>query len=155
MKINNAIRRSQKQRGPERPIVSLSPKPWSIFLDWMSIFKVVSIIFWLELVWNYVYLLRKKYMFTSRRFRIISGIFNKKINEIRLFRVVDVQIETPFLYRFWSLANLHVYTRDVTDKYVVIEAISSEDAFKLMDTLQGFIEIEREWNQLDPPGYWK
>ena len=139
---------------PEKPIVALKPNPWSVLLKLQKIGSILLILPLVTISWEYLQLLRTKYMFTTRRFRIISGVFDELIDEVWLFRVTDIRLRKPFLYRLVGLANLDIYSTDKNNKYVEIKAIPITDALKLLETLQQHINIERQINRPDIPGAW-
>jgi hypothetical protein len=94
-------------------------------------------------------------MFTTQRFRTITGLFNQEIDEVWLFRVTDLRILKPFLYRLFGIASLYIYSTDRNNKLVVIQAISLTDALKLHEILQQQVNIERHRNRPDIPGSWQ
>lgn len=143
----------------EQPIVKLQPNPWCIFLisplhllKTLFSFVLILPIFQVGLDW---YRLRhKKYFFTNQRIRIDSGIFDLQTDDILLFRVTDMRIQRPWLYRFWGLSDLYIYSLDPGQKLVVIKGINFLDANQLFNVLQKHIEFERNRVRPDPPGSW-
>ena len=144
---------------PEHPIGKLKPNPWCIFLKSplhlikISLsFLVILPIFNVGLDW---YRLRKtSYFFTNQRIRIESGIFDLTTDDIRLFRVIDMRIKQPWLYRFLGLSDLYIYSTDRVQKLAIIKGINYTDAHKLFDVLQKFVEIEKNRVRPDVPGSW-
>jgi membrane protein YdbS with pleckstrin-like domain len=140
---------------PEKPIVALKPKPWSVLLSWKNLRGIIFILPLFAIAWQYLTLQRTEYMFTTQRFRTITGLFNQEIDEVWLFRVTDLRILKPFLYRLFGIANLYIYSTDKNNKLVVIQAISLTDALKLHEILQQQVNIERHRNRPDIPGSWQ
>lgn len=139
---------------PEKPIVALKPKPWSVFLNWENLRSIIFIIPLFTIGWEYLKLQRTQYMFTTQRFRTITGLLDQLIDEVWLFRVTDLRVFKPFLYRLFGIANLYIYSTDKNNKLVVIQAIPLTDALKLREILQQHVNIERHRHRPDIPGSW-
>jgi uncharacterized membrane protein YdbT with pleckstrin-like domain len=143
----------------EELIIKLQPNPWCIFLKnplnsikILLSFLLIIPIFKRGLEW--LNLRKTSYFFTNQRVRIESGVFDLKTNDILLFRIVDLQIKRPWLYRFWGLSDLYIYSTDRVQKLVVVKGIAYSDTSKLFDVLQKFVELERNRVRLDAPGSW-
>ena len=81
---------------------------------------------------------------TSQRLRISSGILNREINEMELYRVIDYRIEQPLFLRIFGLSNIYIDTSDNSDPFVFINAVSNSQ--NLIDTIRNSVEkikIER------------
>ena len=52
---------------PEKPIVALKPKAWSVFLSWKNLRGIIFIIPLFSIAWQYLTLQRTEYMFTTSR----------------------------------------------------------------------------------------
>ncbi|WP_238999154.1 PH domain-containing protein [Microcystis aeruginosa] len=155
MRLNESPFGASYAPRPEKPIVALKPKAWSVFLSWKNLRGIIFIIPLFSIAWQYLTLQRTEYMFTTQRFRTITGLFNQEIDEVWLFRVTDLRILKPFLYRLFGIANLCIYSTDRNNKLVVIQAISLTDALKLHEILQQQVNIERHRNRPDIPGSWQ
>lgn len=82
------------------------------------------------------------YELTSQRLRIRSGILNKKVDELELFRVKDYSMEQPFLLRLVGLGNLTMITSDATSPTVAIRAIPGIEAVR--EKLRTAVQAERD-----------
>jgi uncharacterized membrane protein YdbT with pleckstrin-like domain len=82
------------------------------------------------------------YELTSQRLRIRTGILNKKVDELELFRVKDYSMEQPFLLRLVGLGNLTMVTSDATTPTVSIRAISGVEAVR--EKLRNAVQAERD-----------
>jgi uncharacterized membrane protein YdbT with pleckstrin-like domain len=82
------------------------------------------------------------YELTSQRLRIRTGILNKKVDELELFRVKDYSMEQPFLLRLVGLGNLTMVTSDATTPTVSIRAIPGVEAVR--EKLRNAVQAERD-----------
>lgn len=146
---------------PEKPIVKLKPNPWRWLLKspGKTVEILVTALFIIPLIphiVDWLNLITTQYYITDKRIRIEDGIFNLKVKEVLLFRVIDLQIRRPFLYRFFHISDLWVYSLDVTEKTTILKGIPSDDAEKLLNILQDFIKIDRRTNRADigGPGFY-
>lgn len=82
------------------------------------------------------------YELTSQRLRKTSGIFDKKLDELELYRVKDSTLEQPFVMRVFGLGNVKVVSSDATMPEVYISGIS--DSFNVREKLRMAVEAERD-----------
>ncbi len=82
------------------------------------------------------------YELTTQRLKITSGILNRKLDEMELFRVKDYTMEQPLLLRLFKLGNLILITSDVTCPTVRIEAIAGVNDMR--EKLRNAVQAERE-----------
>ena len=82
------------------------------------------------------------YELTSQRLRIRTGILNKKVDELELFRVKDYTMEQPFLLRLVGLGNLTMITSDATSPTVAIKAIPGIEDVR--EKLRQAVQHERD-----------
>jgi len=79
---------------------------------------------------------------TSQRLRKTSGIFNKKLDELELYRVKDSTLEQPLLLRMFGLGNINVVSSDATMPLVLINAVPG--AYDMREKLRVAVEAERD-----------
>lgn len=82
------------------------------------------------------------YELTSQRLRIRSGILNKKVDELELYRVKDYSMEQPFLLRLVGLGNLNMITSDATTPNVAMLAIPGIE--EVREKLRATVQAERD-----------
>jgi uncharacterized membrane protein YdbT with pleckstrin-like domain len=82
------------------------------------------------------------YELTTQRLRTRTGILNKKVDELELFRVRDYSIEQPFLLRLVGLGNLTMVTSDATTPTVAMKAIPDVEAVR--EKLRTAVQAERD-----------
>ncbi|MFZ4764576.1 MAG: PH domain-containing protein [Roseimicrobium sp.] len=82
------------------------------------------------------------YELTTQRLRRRSGILDRKLDELELFRVKDYTMEQPFLLRMLGLGNLTLVTSDATTPTVPIRAIANVEEVREM--LRQAVQSERD-----------
>lgn len=82
------------------------------------------------------------YELTTQRLRIRSGILNRRLDELELYRVKDYVLEQPLLLRFLGLGNLTLISSDATTPRVALRAIT--DAEGLRELLRNAVQTERD-----------
>jgi uncharacterized membrane protein YdbT with pleckstrin-like domain len=81
-------------------------------------------------LWKYLQVKCLKYELTNERIKIVSGVLNKKTEEIELYRVKDSTIEEPFFYRMIGVGNIKLETSDRTLPTLLIEALPKAKEFR-------------------------
>jgi len=82
-----------------------------------------------------------RYEITSEELRHYSGIIKRKQEYIELFRVKDLKIEKPLIYRFFGQGNLIIYSSDKTTPVIRLVAIKEPD--EKYKVLRGLVEVNR------------
>jgi uncharacterized membrane protein YdbT with pleckstrin-like domain len=140
-----------RQENIERRIRRCKPHPLILLFDIWILLALLG--FWLVIplffvLWRYLELLCITYYVTNQRVRITRGVLKQVTDEVELFRVLDIQIEKPLLYRFFSLANIHFKTVDRTTRNVSLTAIT--DAEPLFEVIRNSVLKARGTNRPDP-----
>ena len=78
---------------------------------------------------------------TTERLKMTEGIFSKVTETLELYRVKDIEILQPFIYRIVGLENIKVNTSDLTSPVILIDGISQKVG--LADKLRNQVEIIR------------
>ena len=121
-------------RGTSSQVKNLGVFILGILFCWL----IVPIVF---AVARYVQTRSKVYELTSERLKITEGVFSKATSTVELYRVKDIEMRQPFLYRMLGVENLHVTTSDVSSPTLFFEAIPV--AAGLPDKLRNQVEIIR------------
>ena len=79
---------------------------------------------------------------TTERIRLEKGIFNRKLDDVELYRVKDTSMERPFWYRFFGLSTLVIETSDRSQPRIEIKAVRDGD--NLRETLRKQVEFWRD-----------
>lgn len=93
-------------------------------------------------VWKYLVVKNLRYEVTSQRIKVYSGVLNRKIEELELYRVKDTKFEQPFFFRLFGLANLIIVSTDTTTPISMIPAI--KNAQELREQLRVVVEARRD-----------
>jgi uncharacterized membrane protein YdbT with pleckstrin-like domain len=109
-------------------------------------FILLGLFFWLVIplfviLWKWLVVKNMKYELTTERLRLRHGVFNKKLDELELYRVRDYKLDQPFFLRIFSLGNIILQTSDRSHPTVVIQAIP--DAENLREQLRTYVEACR------------
>ena len=88
--------------------------------------------FWLALLllvpaavagWTYLNVRARVYELTTERLRFYSGVFDRNIEEVELYRIKDFTVDKPFLLRIFGLGNVHIVTSDRSRPNVELRGI--------------------------------
>ena len=93
-------------------------------------------------LWHWLKLRSRVYEVTTQRIRIRQGIFNKRTDELELYRVKDTTLVEPFWVQLFKLGNIEVTTTDLTTPLVILEGIPQ--ASWLREELRKSVEICRD-----------
>ena len=91
-------------------------------------------------LWAYLNTKGTTYTLTNSRLRYGSGVLNKTQHSMELYRVKDIALSEPILFRLFGLATLTFATSDQSHPYLSLNAIPSKIARKLSDQLPSHIE---------------
>jgi uncharacterized membrane protein YdbT with pleckstrin-like domain len=78
---------------------------------------------------------------TSERLKMTEGIFSKVTETLELYRVKDIEVLQPFIYRTVGLENIKVNTSDLSSPVILMDGISQK--IGLADKLRNQVEIIR------------
>lgn len=82
------------------------------------------------------------YELTTQRLRKRSGILNRKVDELELFRVKDYAMEQPLVLRMLGLGNLTLITSDASTPTVSLRAIRGVEDVR--EKLRNAVQAERD-----------
>jgi uncharacterized membrane protein YdbT with pleckstrin-like domain len=88
----------------------------------------------------------KVYELTNERLKTTEGVFSKVTETLELYRVKDIEVRQPFLYRLFGVDNIQLNTSDLTSPVVVLEAIPV--SVGLGDKMRNQIEAVRTQKQV-------
>ena len=83
-----------------------------------------------------------KYMMTEDRLFIEQGFLNKKEDEVRLYRIMDVSLTRSFLQRIFGVGTIHCCSADKTMKDFDIFSVKNPKDVK--EQLSQLIEAQRD-----------
>lgn len=101
----------------------------------------------LGLPWSFT-----RYSLTEEKLIIDTGLFSRKEEEIRLYRVLDITLHRSFGQRLFGLGTLHLCTGDKTAPEIDIKCIRDPKAVR--DMLSDMVEHEREERRIGAREYF-
>ena len=90
---------------------------------------------------RYLQTKNKIYELTTERLKITEGVFSKVTDTLELYRVKDIEMRQPFLYRMFHVENIAITTSDASSPLVFLEAIPS--TVSLADKIRNRVEAVR------------
>jgi uncharacterized membrane protein YdbT with pleckstrin-like domain len=94
-----------------------------VFIIGLVLFILVIPLFYA--LWKWLVVKNIKYELTSQRLKTHSGVLNKHIDELELYRVKDYKLVQPFFLRIFSLSNVVLETSDRSNPSITIRAITN------------------------------
>lgn len=82
------------------------------------------------------------YQVTTERIKITDGVFNRKTEEVELYRVRDYKLTEPFWLRLFGLGNIVISTTDNSSPTVVLEAVRDPNGRR--EELRKYVELCRD-----------
>lgn len=116
-----------------------SPSQWTNFWIFLSSILVVPIPI---AFWKWLSTEKNKYEITSERIIHQQGVFKVTVDDVELYRVKDIRIEQPFVYRMLGLSNLIVVSSDRTRPSLTIPAI--KNGLQVREQLRKAVEKRRD-----------
>jgi len=106
-------------------------------------YVICGIFFWtiiplFMMYWNYLKIKNMKFTITSQRLISREGIFNKKTEQIELYRIKDIILVEPILLRIFKLGNVILITSDKTKPNQLLLAM--HDPNNLRDIIRNIVE---------------
>lgn len=106
----------------EKEIFKGSPSQVLNFWTFVSCILIVPIPF---AFWNWLQVKCTRLTLTNQRLTMSSGVFNRVTHEIELYRVRDVIIDEPLLYRVFGLGHLKIISIDKATPTVTLMAFKN------------------------------
>ena len=101
---------------------------------------------WCGLPWSFTI-----YSFDAERVFIESGVFSKKEDEVRLYRILDLSLERSFLQRIFKMGTIKVDSSDKTMKCFELKNIKNPKEVK--EQLSELVEEERQRKRISGREY--
>jgi uncharacterized membrane protein YdbT with pleckstrin-like domain len=83
-----------------------------------------------------------RYELTNQRFKHITGVFNRRVEVMELYRIKDMELEMPFHFRIFGLSRIIISTSDRTTPVVVLNAIRG--GMNVSDQIRHHVEELRD-----------
>lgn len=115
----------------------------------LGTFVFCGLLFWLIVpifiaLWRWLVIKCTTYEVTSQRFRYSYGVLSRNTDELELYRVKDTAFTQSFFLRIFSLATVVMTTSDVNTRDSSIQAIPSDEARKLRESIRTHVEFLRD-----------
>jgi uncharacterized membrane protein YdbT with pleckstrin-like domain len=101
----------------------------------LPIFILCGLLFFLVIpvfyaLWKWLVVKFTQYELTSERLKIRSGVINRNLDELELYRVRDYKLDQPLSLRVFSLANIILTTSDKTTPVITLRAIRNAEGVR-------------------------
>ena len=108
---------------------------------------LLGLFFWLVfplfiILWKWLVLNNTQYELTTERLKLRSGVFNKQVDEVELYRVRDYKAEQPFFLRLFSLGNIVLKTSDLSNPVVILRGIRGWE--QRLEEIRTYVEACRQ-----------
>jgi len=104
---------------------------------------LVALIVLLVLAVKIIRLKNIHYEVSSDRIEWARGVFTKKVDNLDMFRIVDLKLRRSFLDRIFGIGTVELMTTDKTDSWFVFEKM--HDSQKLYDAIKkASLEADRK-----------
>ena len=113
----------------------------------LGTFVFTGLFFWLVFplfvsLWRWLITKNTKYELTTQRLMTRHGVFNKKMDDLELYRIKDYKLDRPLFLRLFSLGNVILETSDKSHPTLTVRAIP--DAEELRETMRTYVEQRRD-----------
>jgi len=122
-------------KGSPSQVVNLGTYLLCLLLCWL----VVPIFYAL---WRWIDTRMTEYELTSQRLVLSSGVFNRRTEEIELYRVRDTSLDEPLLLRLFGAGNVVVFATDSSTPSFVLRAVRGASAVR--QKLRAAVEVARD-----------
>jgi uncharacterized membrane protein YdbT with pleckstrin-like domain len=122
-------------KGSPSQVVNLGAYLLCLLLFWL----VVPIFYAL---WRWIDTRLTEYELTSQRLVFRSGVFNRKTEEIELYRVRDSSLDEPLFLRLFGTGNIVLYATDASAASFVLRAVKA--AADVRQKLRAAVEAARD-----------
>jgi len=118
----------------------LTPQPRPLYL--LICFGVIAAIALVVFLARWFKTRARTYQVTSERIKVSDGVFNRKTDELELYRVRDYKVSEPFWLRVFGLGNLVISSMDVSSPSLEICAIRDPNGRR--EELRKYVELCRD-----------
>ncbi|NJK35130.1 MAG: PH domain-containing protein [Oscillatoriales cyanobacterium SM2_2_1] len=110
-----------------------------------SVSRLIIAIVTLGIGWLWFWLKSSniRYLITSQRIVIESGIFSRRIDTLEIYSIDDIQLEKPLNQRVMGTGNILLLTRDATTSRVHLERLPV-DVRHLYELMRPHIQSARQ-----------
>ena len=96
-----------------------------------------------RVLYKFIFVKTWKIKITDQRVTEEIGVFSKVIDEAELYRIKDIRLAQPFIFRLLGLSTIVMVSSDISDSMITIPCINSKDAKILREELRTSVEARR------------
>jgi len=119
---------------------------WKDHGPWATIVPLglvaISLMFVAKAAWCWLLVRHTRYVITTERLRLTTGVFSQTAEEVELYRIKDTVLLQPLLLRLFGLGHIMLITSDKTTPTVMIQAVAG--ARELREVMRKCIERRRD-----------
>lgn len=82
-----------------------------------------------------------KYTLTNEKLLIDSGVFARRQEEVRLYRIVDFSVRQKFFQRLFKVGNIEISSSDNSQEDFTLYEV--KNPYKVKDLISNLVEKER------------
>ncbi len=105
-----------------------------IFAGWMILPLTFFIARWVETR-------SRRMTISNQRLRLRTGVFNRKTEDLELYRVKDLSLEEPFWDRMVGMSNIRVYSTDISTSFIELRGL--KNGASIYEQLRAAVEARR------------
>lgn len=114
---------------------------WGMNVDTLGCLALVAlIVMWLG--WEYLKVRMERFYLTSQRLRQKHNVLNVVTDQVELYRVKDVVVKEPLIYRPFGAGHLRIMSSDASDPEIKLKAIQKPEA--MADHVRELVETARD-----------
>ncbi|OGS72029.1 MAG: hypothetical protein A3F91_03680 [Flavobacteria bacterium RIFCSPLOWO2_12_FULL_35_11] len=81
-------------------------------------------------IWRWIQVKYTILTITNQRVIMSAGVFSRRTEEIELYRIRDVSVEEPFIFRMFGVGNIIIHSTDKTSPSAVFMAFKNPNWIK-------------------------
>ena len=81
-------------------------------------------------IWKWLSVRCTRYTLTTQRLQLETGVFNKHLEEIELYRIKDSELQRPFVQRIVGLGTVRVLSSDSTMPEMFVRCVANADGLR-------------------------
>lgn len=117
--------------GSEGQVANAGAYVWCLLFGWLAVPLLIAL-------YRCLLTMSHRYTVSDQRLRESTGILFRQTEELELYRVKDITVQLPLLYRILGRGRVILQTSDRSTPVVVLNAI--EDPYAVADMLRHCVE---------------
>ncbi len=83
-----------------------------------------------------------RFELTTQRFRVNKGVLSKRVDDLELYRVKDLELRKPLHLRLLGLGTIVMHTSDATTPTLTLYALPRVE--QVRDLIRQHVEVQRD-----------